>query len=237
MSQRRAFATESLRAADFAIADDPADGYQRMNPGSDPAMPRSAKSAGVNGRQRGELPEPSPRGPELRFGAMSDLRSIMGVEIGSPAPDFSLRDQHRNHVSLADLQGNKTLIVFMPWAFSGTCTGEVCQLRDNLSGLNQLDTNVVVITTDSFFTNAAWAAQEDLEYPVLADHWPHGAVAQAFGTFNDKLGVATRSTYVLDEDGLVRDIITTDELGTARDFDAYTAALSAIPSRPQSPAT
>ncbi|MDH3498868.1 MAG: redoxin domain-containing protein [Acidimicrobiia bacterium] len=152
----------------------------------------------------------------------------MAVEIGSPAPDFSLRDQHRNRVSVADFRGNKTLIVFIPWAFSGVCTDEACELRDKLSMFNDLDTNVAVITTDSFFTNAAWAAKEGLEYPVLADFWPHGAVAQAYGTFNDKFGVATRSTFVLDEEGIVRDIISSDNISQARDHEAYRAALAAI---------
>ncbi len=152
----------------------------------------------------------------------------MAVAIDRPAPEFTLRDQHRNLVSLDDLRGEKTLLVFMPYAFSRVCTGEVCELRDNLGQLHDAGTQVVVITTDSFFTNAAWARQEGLEYPILADFWPHGSVAQAYGTFNEKLGVANRTTFVLDKDGIVRSVIAADEFGQPRSYDAYVEALDAI---------
>lgn len=152
----------------------------------------------------------------------------MPAEIGQPAPGFALRNQHRELVSLEDLQGRKTLLVFIPWAFSRVCTGEVCQLRDNFGQLHDLDAQVVAISTDSHFTNAAWARHEGLEYPVLSDFWPHGAVAQAYGTFNDQVGVANRATFVLDDHGIVRWIIAADELGQARNYDAYIDALAAV---------
>lgn len=152
----------------------------------------------------------------------------MAAEIGAPAPDFTLMDQDRNAVSLESLKGSKSLIVFIPFPFTGICSAEACELRDNLSTLKVLDAKVVVITTHALPTNKAWADQNGLEFPVLSDYWPHGEVATAFGTFNDTVGAATRSTYVLDADGIVRDIIATDSLGTAREYDAYTAALETI---------
>lgn len=152
----------------------------------------------------------------------------MAAEIGAPAPDFTLMDQDRNPVSLESLKGTKSLIVFIPFPFTGICSAEACELRDNLSTLKVLDANVVVITTHALPTNKAWADQNGLEFPVLADYWPHGEVARAFGTFDETLGAATRSTYVLDADGVVRDVIATDSLGTAREYDAYTAALEKI---------
>ncbi len=150
----------------------------------------------------------------------------MTVQIGQPAPDFRLLDQHRNWVTLDDLKGKKTLLVFIPFPFTRTCTSELCELRDRLSELP--DVNVVAITTHAVPSNAAWAAAEGLTYPVLSDYWPHGRVSQAYGTFNDKLGVAMRSTFVLDAEGTVRDVIATDELGTAREYAAYEQALAAI---------
>lgn len=152
----------------------------------------------------------------------------MAAEIGAPAPDFALVDQDRNEVTLASLQGRKSLIVFIPFPFTGVCSSELCELRDNLAALGDLDANVVVITTHAAPTNKAWADQHGIEFPILADYWPHGDVAQAYGTFNDALGAATRSTYVLDGDGVVREIIATDSLGTAREYDAYVTALQAI---------
>jgi len=152
----------------------------------------------------------------------------MALEVGTAAPGFSLPDQSNSPVSLDDLKGRKTVIAFMPFAFSGICTGEVCELRDNLTQLQSLDANVVVITVDAFFSNAKWAEAEGIEYPVLADSWPHGATAKAYDTFNDGVGCANRSTYILDEEGIIRAAITSDDLGTPRSYSDYVSALEAI---------
>lgn len=152
----------------------------------------------------------------------------MPAEIGSPAPDFTLFDQDRNEVTLESLQGHKTLVVFIPFPFTGLCSAEACELRDHLAELKNLDAQVVVITTHALPTNKEWADQNGFQFPVLADYWPHGEVATAYGTFDEIRGAATRSTYVLDADGVVREIIATDSLGTVREYDAYVQALQAI---------
>lgn len=152
----------------------------------------------------------------------------MTAEIGSPAPTFSLRahtgDTHDND----SLRGSKALIVFIPFPFTGNCDGEACSLRDNIAELDGLDAKVVVITTHAGPTNKEWATKEGLPFPVLSDYWPHGEVARAFGCFNEQVGSVTRSTYVLDSDGVVRDIIATDSLGETRSFGDHAAALAAI---------
>lgn len=152
----------------------------------------------------------------------------MTAEIGSPAPAFNLNahtgDVHDN----ASLRGSKALIVFIPFPFTGNCDGEACSLRDNLAELDNLDANVVVVTTHAGPTNKEWAAKENLPFPILADYWPHGEVARAFGCFNEQRGCAMRSTYVLDAEGVVRDIIATGSLGETRSHSAYVEALAAI---------
>jgi len=152
----------------------------------------------------------------------------MPAQIGSPAPDFALRNIDREEVTLDSLKGRKSLIVFIPFPFTGTCEGELCELRDNLTQLDELDANVVAITTDTLFANKAWSEQNGFGFPVLSDFWPHGAVTKAYGTFDPAVGAANRSTYVLDEAGIVRAIVATESRGTARDYDEYVAALSAI---------
>ncbi len=152
----------------------------------------------------------------------------MTAEIGSPAPDFTLMNHDRTPVSLSDLRGRKTLVVFIPYPFTRVCTSELGSLRDNLSTLEEADTNVVAITTDSYGSNRAWAKAEGVTYPVLSDFWPHGAVATAYGCFNEGLGVANRATYVLDEGGIVREIIHAENFGTAREVDTYIEALSGL---------
>ncbi|HSJ28243.1 MAG TPA: redoxin domain-containing protein [Acidimicrobiia bacterium] len=152
----------------------------------------------------------------------------MPAEIGSPAPDFALLNYDRSVVSLNDLRGRKTLVVFIPFPFTRTCTAELCSLQDNLASFNGADANLVAITCDTMGANRAWAAAEGVTYPVLSDFWPHGVVSQAYGCFNENLGVSDRATYVLDEDGIVRDIIRSESFGTARSIESYTAALDMI---------
>lgn len=152
----------------------------------------------------------------------------MVVEVGSPAPAFELIDQARNPVSLDSLEGSKSLIVFIPFPFTGNCDEEACTIRDQFSTLSGLDARVVIITCHAVSTTKRWADENGLDYPVLSDFWPHGEVARAYGAFNEKRGVSNRFTFVLDSDGIVRDIINTDSLGIAREFDRYVEALSRI---------
>jgi len=152
----------------------------------------------------------------------------MTLAVGEAAPSFELYNQDREQVSLDSLKGSKSLIVFIPFPFTGTCSGEVCMIRDNLAELADLDANVVVITVDTVPVNKKWSDENNLNFSVLSDYWPHGVTAQAYGAFNDKFGAANRYTFVLDKEGTVRDIINTESLGVAREFAAYTAALGEI---------
>ena len=152
----------------------------------------------------------------------------MVASIGSPAPDFSLYSQAREPVSLESLAGRKTLIVFIPFPFTGTCEGELCDLRDNMHQLDSMDANVVVITCDTLAANAHWATEEGFEFPILSDFWPHGVVATAYGCFDERLGCARRSTFVLDEESIVRDIIASDSMGRPRPIASYWDSLAAL---------
>ena len=152
----------------------------------------------------------------------------MSATIGQPAPTFDLPDQNKERVSLDDLKGKRTLVMFIPFPFTGICDAEGCALRDGIGHLEALDANVVVITAHAAQTNKKWAEVNDFTFTILSDFWPHGAVSQAYGTFNDTVGVATRSSYILDADGVVRDIIATDSLGVAREHDVQVEALASI---------
>lgn len=152
----------------------------------------------------------------------------MPAVIGSPAPDFTLRNYDKTQLSLADLHGSRTLLVFIPLPFTRVCTSELCDLRDNLARLENDGTRVVAVTCDSLGSNGAWARAEGVTYPILSDFWPHGEVARAYGCFNEAIGVADRTTYVIDEEGIVRDIIEAESFGTARDLATYTAALASF---------
>jgi peroxiredoxin len=127
----------------------------------------------------------------------------MTLSVGDAAPEFSLPDQDRQVVELAALRGAPVLLVFYPFAFSGICTGELCQLRDELSTYTDAGVRVLAISTDPVFSLKAFREKEGFEFPLLSDFWPHGAVAQAYGVFNEKAGMALRGTFLVDGEGRI----------------------------------
>jgi len=130
---------------------------------------------------------------------------MTGLQIGGPAPDFSLRDQFGAEVTLSSFRGSKAVVVFFfPFAFSGVCTGEMSGIRDRLDEFVTFDTEVLAISCDPMFALRQFADTDGLNFPLLSDFWPHGAVAQAYDVFNDGSGSARRSSYVIDREGLVR---------------------------------
>lgn len=149
----------------------------------------------------------------------------MAAEIGAPAPAFNLVNIDREMVSTEDLKGSKAVVMFIPFPFTGICDGEACAMRDNLAVVDDLDAKVVVITTHARPTNAEWAKQNGFEFPVLSDFWPHGDVARAYGVLNEDVGVPTRATFFLDEDGIVRDVVATESGAIGREIDAQLDAL------------
>ncbi|MEU8074255.1 peroxiredoxin [Catellatospora citrea] len=152
----------------------------------------------------------------------------MPIEAGAQAPDFLLKDQNNQEVRLSDFRGDKNvLLVFYPLAFTRTCEGELCEIRDNLNDFVNEDTQVLSISVDSVFAHKVWATEQGYEFPLLADFWPHGAVAQAYGVFNDDRGFANRGTFVIDKAGVVR-YAEMNLPGEARDQDAWRKALGAL---------
>ncbi|TNC35085.1 peroxiredoxin [Mumia zhuanghuii] len=151
----------------------------------------------------------------------------MTIEIGSEAPDFTLKNQHGEEVSLSALRGKKTLLVFYPFAFSGICTGELCELRDNLASFNDLGADVLAISCDPMFALRAFAEKDGLSFSLLSDFWPHGGVAQAYGVFDDARGCALRGSFLVDEFSVVRWKVE-NGLPDARDLATYLGALEEI---------
>jgi len=129
----------------------------------------------------------------------------MAVAAGAEAPDFALKDQHGADVRASDFRGRENLlVVFYPYAFTGVCTGELRELQEELAAFEKLDTAVVAISCDTMFALRVFADREGLEFPLLSDFWPHGAVARAYGVFDDERGCAVRGSFVVDRTGIVR---------------------------------
>jgi peroxiredoxin (alkyl hydroperoxide reductase subunit C) len=152
----------------------------------------------------------------------------MPIGVGDNAPDFVLKDQNNQEVRLSDFRDRRNvLLVFYPLAFTGTCQGELCQLRDNLNDFVNDDVQVLTVSVDSPYSHKVWADREGYEFPLLADFWPHGAVAQAYGVFNDERGFANRGTFLIDTTGVVR-FAEMNMPGEARDQDAWRKALAQV---------
>jgi peroxiredoxin len=118
-------------------------------------------------------------------------------------------------------------VVFYPFAFSGICTGELCEIRDHLGIFEDSNATVLAISVDSKFALRAYAEQERYGFDLLADFWPHGAVAQAYGVFDARSGMALRGTFIIDAEGIVRYVVVNPR-GQARDLAGYRQALSEL---------
>ncbi|MFL6239118.1 MAG: peroxiredoxin [Actinomycetes bacterium] len=152
----------------------------------------------------------------------------MSVEVGDKAPDFTLRDQHKQEVTLSDFRGEKNVVLlFYPFAFTGVCTGELCAIRDELPEFENDDTEILAVSADTSHALRIFSEQEKLEYPLLSDFWPHGEVAKAYGVFDEKLGAATRGTFIIDKEGIVRWKVV-NAIPDARDQAEYKKALAAL---------
>jgi peroxiredoxin len=152
----------------------------------------------------------------------------MSLIIGDPAPDFELTNQFGESVSLSSFKGKKPVVlVFYPLSFSGICTGELCEIRDNFAKFENENVELLAISVDSKYVQKQFAEHEGYKFSVLADFWPHGAVAKEYGVFIEDAGIANRATFVINASGeLVAKFITAP--GQARSLDEYDRALAAL---------
>jgi peroxiredoxin len=145
----------------------------------------------------------------------------MTVATGQPAPGFVLPNQHGEEVELASYRGRcNVVLVFYPFAFSRVCTGELCEIRDNLAGFAELDAEVLAISCDHMFSLRAYAESDGLAFSLLSDYWPHGEVSRRYGLFDEQVGCSARATVIVDADGVVRWQVRS-EISTPRSLADY----------------
>lgn len=149
------------------------------------------------------------------------------ISAGAEAPDFTLKDQNGQLVTLSALRGRNVLLVFFPLAFTGICQGELDEIKDNPSRYVNDDTVTLAISVGPPPTHKVWATQSGFTFPVLSDFWPHGSVAQAYGVFNDDTGFANRGTFVVDRTGVIR-FAEMKGPGEARNQALWVDALAAL---------
>ena len=152
----------------------------------------------------------------------------MAVEVGDKAPDFELKDQHGAPVKLSSFAGQKNVVlVFYPLAFSGVCTGEMVAMRDEFPETSRDDVELLTVSVDSGYALRAWDDAEHFGFGLLSDFWPHGGVAKEYGVFEENLGIATRGTFIIDKNGVVRWKVVNPVL-QARDIAEYQKALAEL---------
>ncbi|CAH1001570.1 Putative peroxiredoxin [Neolewinella maritima] len=155
----------------------------------------------------------------------------MPLKIGDKAPLFELYSHEKNAVKLDDYRGRRLLVLFFPLAFTGTCTEELCTMRDALSEYNSLETDIVAISVDSVFTLERFRAAEGLNFPLLSDF--NKEVSRQYGALYDTFvlgmeGVSKRAAFVVDEEGVIRYTEVLASAGDQPDYSAIKATLTAL---------
>jgi peroxiredoxin len=147
----------------------------------------------------------------------------MAIEVGKPAPDFSLVDSEKQTRKLSDFKGKNVVLLFFPQAFTGTCTKELCQARDEMSLYNDLNAQVLGISVDSIFTLAKFKAEQNYNFPLLSDF--NKEVSRLYGAIFEEWihgmkGVSKRASFVIDKEGIVR---YAEVLATAPEYPNFDA--------------
>ncbi len=154
------------------------------------------------------------------------------LQIGQPAPAFRLPDTEKNFHELENFKGKPLVILFFPFAFTGVCTTELCSMRDDIAFYNHLNAQIVAISVDSPFALARFKEEQKLNFPLLSDF--NKAAIAAYGCRYESfaaetIGVAKRSAFVVDADGILRYAEVLDNAGQLPNFDAVKATLEALP--------
>lgn len=153
----------------------------------------------------------------------------MSITVGQKAPDFSLFNTEKKEIKLSDFKGKKVVIHFFPQAFTGTCTTQLCTMRDNLNYYTNLNAVVLGISVDSVFTQAKFKEQENYNFDLLSDF--NKDVSTLYGTIYDNWilnmkGVSKRSAFVIDEEGIVRYAEVLEKATDLPDFSKIEAAVA-----------
>ncbi|MEE2751157.1 MAG: peroxiredoxin [Myxococcota bacterium] len=150
--------------------------------------------------------------------------------LGSQAPDFTLINNEKNHVTLSGLRGQKVVLAFFPAAFTGVCSKEMCTFRDSMASFNDVGATVFGISVDAPFSTDAFAKANDLNFHLLSDHdrstvKAYGVALNNFGGMNGYIA-AQRAVFVVDESGSVAYEWVAPNPGVEPDYEAVKAAAS-----------
>jgi len=155
----------------------------------------------------------------------------MKIHIGQLAPDFSLYDSEKKMVTLSELRGRNILLLFFPAAFTGTCTTELCSIRDNISVYNHLNAIVFGISVDMVYTLAKYKEDQQLNFSLLSDFNKQASTEYdcLYETFSFGMkGVSKRAAFVIDKSGIIRYAEVLEKAGDLPNFPAIQRALELL---------
>ena len=156
----------------------------------------------------------------------------MTKQTGEKIPAVTLFDTDKNPVSLADQKGKNVVILFFPLAFTGTCTAELCNVRDNIGSYNNTNAQVYGISVDSLFSLGKFKAEQNLNFPLLSDF--NKEASKAFGVLYETFpafemqGVSKRAAFVIDKEGTIRYAEVCATPGDLPDFGAIQKTLEGL---------
>lgn len=155
----------------------------------------------------------------------------MAIKVGEKAPDFKLYSSDKNEVSLHDYEGKNVVLLFFPLAFTGVCTTELCNMRDDIASYNGLDAEILAVSVDSLFTLEKFKDEQKLNFPLLSDF--NKTASTAYGALYEDFvlgmkGVSKRSAFVIDKEGVVRYAEVLENAGDLPNFEAVKETLSSL---------
>ena len=155
----------------------------------------------------------------------------MAIQVGQQAPDFTLFSDEKKEVKLSDFKGKNVVINFFPMAFTGVCTAQLCDARDNMKKYEKLNAEVLGISVDSPFTLGKFKADNEYNFPLLSDF--NKEVSQEYGAFYEQFvfgmkGVSKRAVFVVDTEGVVRYEEVLSNAGELPNFAAVRETLEKI---------
>jgi peroxiredoxin len=154
------------------------------------------------------------------------------VDIGTQAPDFTLINQDMEKISLSDFQGKKVVLAFYPGAFTSTCTSEMCNIRDKIAKLEELDNQILGISVNDPFSNKAFHEENVLTFPLLCDY--NRIVVKQYNVYHENFAglvgytSAKRSIFILDSEGIVQYKWVTENPGVEPNYEEIKLELSKI---------
>ena len=150
---------------------------------------------------------------------------------GSKAPGFTLRDSDKNEVSLGDYSDQNILLLFFPLAFTGTCTEELCSIRDEKGFYDSINAQIIAISVDSLFTLEKYKSEQGYNFPMLSDF--NKEVSRSYGALYDDFvlgmkGVSKRSAFVIDKNGTIQYAEVLENAGELPNFETINTVLQKL---------